>query len=363
MRQEFFWQALLAIFVQSTKSNIALMKQIFRICIVISLTIQIPLFISQLAAQQMPKKYATLELFTNTPCAICGSQNPGLFNRLQNYEGQYHLVSFYPGSPYSSCIFYQANKDENGARLSFYPQVFGTPTVVINGEQTKSSSGLTTSVLDGLTGGESWLQVKVEESGETNRNVEITLEDFQGSSVNAGRLFAVVVEKEIMYNAPNGETVHHNVFRKFLSATDGDPIDLSSGIATVNYQYIVDMDWQLGETYVVAWLTNPETKEIYNSGTRFDELLSSTDDPLKDANQISLFPNPASSFINITFPEDFIGSHLKIFDVNGRIMHEANLNEGQENVLIEINSWETGAYLVEWTKDNRSVTKIFQVVK
>lgn len=339
------------------------MRQIYRTFLMISLTIQIPLFISQMAAQQMPTKYATLELFTNTPCPICGSQNPGLFNRLQNYEGQYHLVSFYPGSPYSSCIFYQANKDENSARLSFYPQVFGTPTVVINGEQTKSSSGMTTSVIDGITGGESWLQVKVEESGGTTRDVAITLEDFQGASATTGRLFAVIVEKEIMYNAPNGETLHHNVFRKFLSSTDGDLIDLSSGFAMVNYQYLVEMDWQSDETYVVAWLTDPDTKEIYNSGTKFDELISSTEDPLKDLYQISVYPNPASKFINVTIPEALPGSSLKIFDMTGKIMHEINVKDNPGNVWIDTNSWETGAYLVEWLKDNRSSTKIFQVVR
>ena len=69
-----------------------------------------------LVGQNLPPKYLTMELFTNTPCPICGSQNPGLFSRLTNYEGQYHLISFYPGKPYSSCIFYQANIPENTAR-------------------------------------------------------------------------------------------------------------------------------------------------------------------------------------------------------------------------------------------------------
>ena len=45
-------------------------------------------------AQDLPTKYPLLELFTNTPCGVCGSQNPGMFNRLEAYEGEYHQVSF-----------------------------------------------------------------------------------------------------------------------------------------------------------------------------------------------------------------------------------------------------------------------------
>ncbi|MDX1408772.1 MAG: hypothetical protein R3330_11580, partial [Saprospiraceae bacterium] len=41
-------------------------------------------------AQSSAPRYPLLEHFTNTPCSICGSQNPGFFNRLEAYEGQYH---------------------------------------------------------------------------------------------------------------------------------------------------------------------------------------------------------------------------------------------------------------------------------
>ena len=112
---------------------------------------------ASVSAQDLPIRYATLELFTNTPCPSCGSQNPGLFSRLGNYEGEYHLISFYPGKPYSSCIYYQANIPENSTRFQHYAgEIFGTPTVALNGIDFKSSSGVNTTVLDNLTGGTSW---------------------------------------------------------------------------------------------------------------------------------------------------------------------------------------------------------------
>lgn len=78
-----------------------------------------------------PPRFATLELCTNTPCPICGSQNPGLFNPLMNDEGQYHLISFCPGKPNASCIFYQRNISEYTSRYQFYKgNIFGSPTVL-----------------------------------------------------------------------------------------------------------------------------------------------------------------------------------------------------------------------------------------
>jgi hypothetical protein len=286
-----------------------------------------------------------------------------MFDRLQNYEGQYHLVSFYPGTPYSSCIFYQANQSENRARLSFYPQIFGTPTVIINGEEARGSAGLSNTLLDDITGNETWLQVKVEESDGVTRDVTITLENFGGSSVGAGKLYAIVVEKEIMYFAPNGENVHHNVFRRFLSSTNGDQVDLSSDIAVKNYQYQLDAEWQADETYVIAWMTGSLSKEIINSGTKFDDLILSSEHPVEKSLQISVYPNPAKSFVNVTIPEGLKSGQLKIMDLTGRTMFENVLTQGQENVSVEIISWQAGMYLVELTKDNRSITQFMHVVR
>ncbi|HQW01553.1 MAG TPA: Omp28-related outer membrane protein, partial [Saprospiraceae bacterium] len=240
------------------------MKYFKHILIIIGFGIVIFLKPASVSAQDLPIRYATLELFTNTPCPICASQNPGLFNRLANYEGQYHLIGFYPGSPYSSCIFYQANIPQNSARVQHYSgEIFGSPTVALNGIDFKSSSGVNTTVLDNLTGGTSWLYINVDETTGTSRSVTIDLQDVVGGSLTTGRLYAVIVEKEISYNAPNGETLHHNVFRRFLTDVNGEDVDLTSGQATKTYQYAVSGTWNADETYVIAWLMDPTTEEIY----------------------------------------------------------------------------------------------------
>jgi hypothetical protein len=312
--------------------------------------------------QEMVPKYPTLELFTNTPCPICGSQNPGLFSRLANYEGQYHLISFYPGQPYSSCIFYQANISENAARLNFYQgQVFGTPTVAINGTEFKSSNGVTNTVLNNITGNESWLSVKVDETFGGTRTASITLTDHVGGSLTTGKLYAVVVEREIMYNAPNGETVHYNVFRKFLSSVSGDDVDLGSGMAARSYQYTVEGTWQADEIHVVAWLKDPNTKEIYNSGTRFDPTLSGTND-IGDKLVLNIYPNPVSDVVNINVPEDALDAPLRIFNTNGQLIYK-QATSGDTHVSIQIDNWPAGRYVVEIGDGEKRLRGVVEVVK
>ncbi len=322
------------------------------------LSICLPLLFGFNAAngQNLPPKYATLELFTNTPCPICGSQNPGMFSRLVAYEGKYHLISFYPGVPYASCIFYQANMPENLIRKTYYSQVFGTPTVVINGTQFKSSSGVTNAVMDAVTGGTTWLEIHVAESTGSTRNVDITLQDHVGGSISTGKLFAVIVEREIMYTAPNGETMHHNVFRKFLTNVNGEDVDMSSGVTTKSYSYTLDPTWEAKQIYVIAWLINPDTKEIYNSGTRFDESLSVLSDINKNSMVLEAYPNPAKNQVFIKLPNLMDEKvNVKIFSPSGQL--KKNLKEQLVTSLplnIPINDLSSGLYFIVVDGKDRS---------
>ena len=313
----------------------------------IFLILSILIFHNLLEAQSLPTRYPTLELFTNTPCPICANQNPGLFTRLQTYEGQYHLISFYPGKPYASCIFYNANKPENDARWAHYQgEIFGTPTVAINGIDFKSSSGVTNTVLEDITGGTSWLEVTVEETQGNSRTVDITLEDHEGGSATTGKLFAAVVEKVIQYDAPNGEDFHYNVFRKFLTPAGGVDIDISSGSATASYNYDIDAAWQADEIYTIAWLMDPATEEIYNSGTRFDPDFVSAVDPVTDAGMIKVFPNPTSGQFQISLPENNSHATVKVYSVTGALVFEKTYTHSTE-IQIDGRQWSKGNYIVQ----------------
>lgn len=312
---------------------------------------------------QQPLRYATLELFTNTPCPICASQNPGFFNRLQNYNDEVHLISFYPGKPYNTCIFYQANTTENNTRFNHYQgDIFGSPTIVINGTEFRSPNQVTEQILSNITGGTSWLYVDVNESTGATRNVDINLRDFGTASPTGGKLYAVVVERQILYNAPNGETTHRNVFRKFLSNPNGDDITLTNGNASINYQYSNESGWNVNETYVIAWLMNPETEEIYNSGTKFDEDFTSSTPSVENDNSLLVYPNPATDEINIQIPQDFINAEIVIYSLNGQklIAQQSSQTEIQKVSVDQLNA---GKYVIKLLQDGKELTALFDVIK
>ncbi len=314
-------------------------------------------------AQNFPPRYPTLELFTNTPCPSCGSQNPGLFNRLANFEGEYHLISFYPGKPYNSCIFYNANKTENTARWQFYTgSVFGTPTVALNGIDFKSSSAVTNVVLEGLTGQTSWLEVDVEETAGSSRTVDITLQDYAGGSLTIARLFAVIVEREIQYNAPNGETLHHNVFRKFLTATAGEDIDLSSGTATASYTYDVDPVWNADQTYVIAWVMDPNTKEIYNSGTRFDPDFVTAVNEISKSGVFQLYPNLTAGEFSISLPDNQHKASVSIYNAVGALFF-SNTYVGESEINVDVSAWPEGTYIVRVAVDGKERSERVSIVR
>ena len=311
-------------------------------------------------AQDMPTKYPLLELFTNTPCPICGNQDPGFFGRLESYEDQYHLVSFYPGSPYSSCIFYQANTTENRARRDFYPQIVGSPDVALNGVDFRSPNSVSTSILDDITGNSSWLSVQVSETSGVERDVSITLENHGGGDLDTGILYAVIVEREIDYDAPNGIKLHHNVFRKFLTELEGDTIAMNSDVINLTYQYDVEIEWQLEEAYVVVWLMDPETKEVINSGTKFDPLVSSTSSVVEPL-PLKLFPNPASEYLNIQIPER-AKEALRVYDSSGRLVHHQDvLNIGQ--VELALGDLAPGLYIAEIILEDGVARSSFEVIR
>lgn len=312
-------------------------------------------------AQDLPPRYPMLELFTNTPCPICANQNPGLFSRLANFVGEYHLVSFYPGKPYSSCIFYQANIAENTARWQFYPgNLFGTPTVALNGIDFKSSSGVTNTVLNNITGHTSWLEIAVDETAGSSRTVDITLEDHVGGSLAAGKLFAVIVEKEIQYNAPNGETLHRNVFRRFLTAASGDEVNLSSGTATASYAYDVDQNWQADQTYVIAWLMDPVSKEIYNSGTRFDpDFITKVNDPAGEA-ELHVYPNPSTGEFTIALPGHQRPATVTVFNTAGALVFARDY-PAQSEIRLDGSSWPEGNYVVRMLAEGKEVSALVKV--
>lgn len=218
-------------------------------------------------------KYVLLEHFTNTNCGICGSVNPTFFQNIDiNANTKVHHLSIHSSVPYISCIFYQANKAEQDVRANFYGLI-GTPRVSINGVNPTGASNVTATTIDNnFCNNCSPLEVKVSETSGQNRTAAVQLKSVGMPPSGTHRVYVALVEKTVNYGAPNLETVHHNVFRKFLTASNGDAVALPTQGNTVNlnFNYTVDAAWAAAEVYAVVWVQDDATKAVVNSGTRFD---------------------------------------------------------------------------------------------
>jgi len=233
-----------------------------------------------------------IEHFTNSRCGICSFRNPTFYNLLNNYKGEYHHIAYHPSVPYSSCVFYQANPTENEARRNLYG-VWGTPLAYVSGNLVSSGDIMPASTMNGLVGQTSPVRMEVEEinSGLARIiNVKIRSTDMPPSG--NWRLFVAFVEKEVNYNAPNGETLHHDVFRQMAPSIQGESISLPAVGDSLEKSYLIALDpsWNASEMYAVAFIQDNMTNEVLNSGTKYDILaeLEATDVQCNEMGGINL---------------------------------------------------------------------------
>lgn len=300
-----------------------------------------------LQAQTSAKQYVMIEHFTNSKCSNCASKNPAFFTLINQYPNDLHHMSVHPPIPYSSCGLYLANTTENNARSMFYG-VFGTPSVALNGVLQPISTPLLSNVtLQEYLGNTSPLWVEVSESGPNNARVA-TIEAHSLSALPGGsyQIFAAVVEKTVNFAGGNGETVHHNVFRKMLTDINGNAFTpaAAGSSAQFTFNFAMNANWNPDEIYVLAWVQNAATKEILNSGTRFDPLLVGAGEAVPQT--IRIQPNPVQESALALIGED-TAKQVEVFSSNGQKISVTFENQGVGTVVIPASTLSPGIYFVK----------------
>ncbi|MBX2893077.1 MAG: Omp28-related outer membrane protein [Saprospiraceae bacterium] len=269
-------------------------------------------------AQTSTKKYVFIEHFTNTKCPNCANRNPAFYNLINQYPNDIHHISIHPPYPYNTCGLYQANPAENSARASYY-SVFGTPSIAMNGAlQPSSNPLLSNATLQNFLGQTSPLWLQVSESGSGNaRTVTVNAHSLGNIPTGAYKLYVAIVEKVVNFAGGNGETVHYDVFRKMatdINGADFTPAAMGQSVSA-SFNFNISGSWNANEIYTIAWVQNTATKEVLNSGTRFDPLVTSTQEPAPQSIQIQ--PNPASEVAFARIGDD-TAQQVEVFAVNGR---------------------------------------------
>ena len=313
------------------------------------------LFLSTFAFAQV-QRYVTIEHFTNSKCSICASRNPAFYSLIDNYPGAIHHVAVHPSFPYNTCVFYLANTTENTNWVNTY-SIGSTPRVALNGTMVPLGSQLLpAATLQAALNQTSNLYLQVSEpSTGANRNVTVTARTEGPLSGNL-RLFVAVLEKTINLTTSNGEAVHHDVFRHMLTPADGvayTPAPLG-GETSFNFNYSVNAGWNTDEVYVLAFVRDMDTKEIVNSGTRFDPIVSST----KQASvfPLVLTPNPTTDVVQLRLSNDNMLQSLQLYDLSGREIRVPS-SPTLYGAEIDVASLKNGIYLLRITTKQGLITR------
>ena len=251
-----------------------------------------------LQAQEVPRT-VIVEHFTNSRCGICANRNPGFYNNLNSQEGILHLA-IHPSSPYSSCIFSQANPGENDGRTNYYGIFGGTPRLVIQGVVISAGTNYgNAAIFEPYLNQTSPVSLDIRQTKEDGQIiVSVTITAEADNTLGTARLFLAAAEKEVMYQAPNGEDVHHDVFRRTFN---GDPTGVSVDVPatagesiTISSSLTANMDWVYDQLFTVAILQDNASKAVIQSSAADP----SENEPLVNTSEINtlaarIFPNPA----------------------------------------------------------------------
>jgi hypothetical protein len=309
-----------------------------------ALTLAFGLFITATTVFGQAKRYALLEHFTNTLCSTCASQNPGLFSTISvETNPDLHHISYHWQVPYATCIYYQTNPAPQTERANYY-NIPGSPRVTLNGAGHTGTAYITPPIIQAAAT-TSPISIKVSETVGTigsSRTVTVKIKSVGSVPLGNHKLYVAVVEKKTNYASPNGETVHYNVFRKFLSNSSGNDITLTTNEQAQFFDYIPDLGTS-AQLYVVAWVQNATTKEVLNSGTRFDGV-TAINDLLVD-HQITVSPNPTPEKTRISF-DKLTPQYLTVQTITGQVLENVKLTNATTYEL-NLGQYAAGVYLVK----------------
>jgi len=301
-----------------------------------------------------------VEHFTNTLCGNCASRNPAFYDLLDNYPDVIH-IAYHPSAPYPNCILHQHNASENDARANFYGAYGGTPTAVVQGEWTGFQNPiLTASELEAYLGQTTDFELRVyqEQIDSEMVHVNIVIKRISNTMSNPTKLFAVIAEKQVNYAAPNGENIHHDVFRKVLVDQAFDLENTGDSVA-INTSYTVHSDWTSDEMIVTAMVHDSETKAVLqaNESSRIGDGTSSINDEVISLDGV-IYPNPANDVIHISSDSKGTFIRAEIYTMTG---NKVKSIEDPANSM-NISNLPQGIYILALT-DNKQRQHLTRVVK
>ncbi len=175
-------------------------------------------------------------------------------------------------------------------------------------------------------------------------------------NVNAQNLtlYLLVIEKETVFDAPNGETVFYNVFKKMLPDAGGTDLKKTWAEDDTesfdNFSWLIENIYDTGDIEIIAFIQNNTTKQVYQAASTI-QVNVPTDVPFlngdRENGKFAVYPNPASDYLTVSFREELESeSVLNIYNYAGNIVYTRKLPAGMPELRIDGLSLPEGMYII-----------------
>jgi hypothetical protein len=290
-----------------------------------------------------------VEHFTNSRCGICASRNPALYDLLDNYPEVLH-IAFHPSSPYANCIFSQHNPLQNDARTNYYGIYGGTPRVVVQGEVIPPGSQLlSSSQLENKLGmmSDYTIHFKHYFGGGDTIKIQSTIHKVGEGTTSEIKFYGLLSEALIEYNAPNGENMHHDVFREVISEHVVNLQNIGDSIVFESY-YMTHPDWNQDEIYVIGMLQRTGDKAILQAAkSDFAESMTGIRHTRVAEIGDIIYPNPVKDYFSISPKYQNEIQKFTIYNLLG-----LKIREESPSGQIDVTDLSPGQYFIVFSNDS-----------
>jgi hypothetical protein len=182
---------------------------------------------------------------------------------------------------------------------------------------------------------------------------------------NGMKIRIAIVELSTTGNTgSNGETKFYSVFRKFLPSVTGiNQASFTPGLyvnVSRSYTFASGEVEDINNLGMVIFIQNDVTGEIYQSA--FAQINTGIDDPqAQKQGFITMFPNPASDAVNITYLVDKPADvKINIADISGRTVYQTDkgfTSHGIKTEFVDTKELSNGIYFVNLKIGNNNYSK------
>jgi hypothetical protein len=294
-----------------------------------------------------------LEDATGTWCTYCPGASMGIAD-LISHGYAVAPVAYHGGDVYET--------PESQARINYYPEITGFPTVMFDGVLAYVGGTHSTSMyysylpmvqqrLDKATP----VKVLLSNLGSAMNimTAQVAIESLSPIRNNKLVVHAVLTESHIP-EAWQDQTELNELERMMFADSTGTPVDLSDKAESLNLQFNLNPAWVLSNLQLVVFVQDKVSREILNADIKHAVIGI----PEVGSSKMRLYPNPASESVH--FPE-LRNATVQVVDLMGREVFAESGISG--SFSLDVRQFSPGLYLIKIREQGREYLSKIHVVR